>query len=174
MENYSMSHLFQPVLVTLMFSFAAAAQPVGGAPYGTRDPNTCASRKAPANGAPSVAQATAYFKCSMEYFFGDKLVLVENVTVEVGNGRRFLRSDSELKEVDPQYLIYPIRGSFDKYFCSRWPVWGGVPDKTQPNCLLSRPRNTVGVCYRTSFADWKCEMSSNAAISDTETVFGPR
>jgi len=53
-------------------------------------------------------------------------------------------------------------------------VWSGVPDKTKPNCLLSRPRNTTRVCYGTSFGDWKCELGNNAAVSDNETVFGPR
>lgn len=150
---------------------AGWAQPVSGKPYGTRDSKTCASRKEPVNSAPSAAQATAYFACTMEYLFGDKLVLVENAKIEVGNSRRFLYTDSGLREVDPKYLIYPIRGSFDKYFCS--PLSASL-QKSAPNCFLSHPRNTTGVCYRTSFGDWKCEMSDNTSIRDVETVFGPR
>jgi hypothetical protein len=170
-----MKYLLPVALLCLAATLPAAAQPGSGKRYGTRDPKTCASRKEPANGAPSAAQAVAYFNCTMEGFFGDKLTLVENVKIEVGSGRRFLRSDSELKEIDPQYLIYPIRGSFDKYFCSRWPEYrAGFPDKSQPNCLLSHPRNTTGVCYKTSFGDWKCEMGGNTSPSDWESTFGPR
>jgi hypothetical protein len=162
-------------LLGLAVGLPVMAQPGSGKPYGTRDPKICTSRKEPANGAPSVAQAIAYFNCTMESFFGDKLVLVENVQIEVGSGRRFLRSDSELKEIDPKYLIYPIRGSFDKYFCSRWPEpRSGYPDKSQPNCLLGHPRNTTGVCYKTSFADWKCELGGYTPPSEVQTAFGPK
>lgn len=150
---------------------AADAAELKGSNYGTRDPKTCPSRKEPTNGAPSAAQAATYFHCSMEYYFGDKLVLVENVKVEVGSGRKFMQSDAYLKEVDPQYMIYPIRGDFDKYFCS--PVTGRS-DTAAPNCLLSKPRNAKGFCWRTGFAEWRCEMSDNTSINDVQTVRGPK
>jgi len=102
-----MKYLLRFALLAMAVGLPTWAQPGSGKPYGTRDPKTCTSRKEPTNGAPSAAQAVTYFNCTMESFFGDKLTLVENVKIEVGNGRRFLRSDSELKEIDPNTSSIP-------------------------------------------------------------------
>ncbi len=165
-----MKNLIRFLLAATACASVASAQS-SGKPYGTRDSKTCTARKEPTKGAPSAAQAVLYFICTTERLFGDKLVLVENVKIEVGNGRRFLRSDSELPEVDPQYPIFPIRGSFDSYFCTRLV---DLLQQGSPNCILSRPRNAEGVCYRTSFGDWKCDMTNNTSYRDSVNVHGPR
>jgi hypothetical protein len=57
--------------------------------FGSREPHTCASRKAPASGALSSAQAVQYFLCGLEKDGGEYLYLATNVKIEVSKGRRF-------------------------------------------------------------------------------------
>ena len=54
------------VLLVVLSGTGGWAQSHPGAPFGARDPAACASRKAPAKGAPTVDQAKAYLFCDSE------------------------------------------------------------------------------------------------------------
>src|ERR1035438_9500274 len=79
-----------------------------GARFDTRDPQSCASRKEPAKGALTAAQAKQYWLCEAEVMVkagspeNDQLWLNTNVIVEVGKGRPFnSHTDSDDSAIDP-------------------------------------------------------------------------
>lgn len=129
-----------------------------GSKYGTRDPYSCKSTKTPASGAISAEVAAQYVICSAEGETGGMLYLLENVKVEVGNGRRFNPNSDDYADIDQKSLLYPIRGSFTRFQCgavSRGPILPNVGK----NCNSGDQPNATGVCYRTTFGDWHCSMT---------------
>ncbi|MGD0345475.1 MAG: hypothetical protein ABSA85_01900 [Terracidiphilus sp.] len=154
------------------------AQPGIGAQYFTRDPITCSSKKAPASGAPSPAQAALYVRCdpSGEGLFGGNLFLLENVKVEIGSGRPFQPgSDIGMFQIDIRQPVYPIRGSFLRYQCSSSKA---SPYKRGSNCILITTPQAAGACFKTTFGDWTCKMASVNPSSDIQleqmNVGGPQ
>jgi hypothetical protein len=155
-------------LLVVLSGTGVWAQTHPGAIFGTRDPAVCASRKAPAKGAPTVDQAKTYFRCDTELLNGI-LYLVADVKVEVApNSRPFNIQTDTTGIIDPAQPIYNIRGSFTKFACmnpatgSGWPP----PDGQWPigkNCTHSAVTNATGMCYKDSFADWHCVMMGQAA-----------
>ena len=94
------------------------------AQYGARNPASCASRKEPARGGPSAAQAIKYFTCDNEYAcdwaYRHELHLVSDVKAEIGTGRRFdITADhpTSSEGINPAELVYPIKGSFVSWTC---------------------------------------------------------
>lgn len=80
----------------MIISVSVRAQSIG-APYGTRDPKTCASTKEPARGPISSAKAKEYVTCAYEHERknADELWLIDVQQVEVGKPRPFnIREDS--------------------------------------------------------------------------------
>ena len=91
-----------------LFVFAAgalAAPATIGQRCGSREPNTCSTRKAPASGALSSAQAMQYFLCYFEKDSGETLNLAANVKIEVSKGRPFNRVSDSFTEVDPSQTV---------------------------------------------------------------------
>ncbi len=132
-------------------SWPTAVQGRIGAKYGTRDPITCpSSRKEPMRGPISAEQAKLYFLCRREEVAADGIDLIENLTLEVGNGYPW--SWSEPSDADRDSPIYPIRGSFTDYHC--W-AQHSAPGR---NCMTLDQPDAEGKCYRTSFGDWDCRM----------------
>jgi hypothetical protein len=128
-----------------------------GAAYGSRDPYRCSSTALPKTGAIDAAMARQYIVCGTEQGdAADPFWLLENVKVEVGKGvvpkgtYYVPRADQ-----DPNAKDYAIRGSLDRYLCSkvRPGTLSGSPGK---NCALWHETNASGDCYRTTFGDWKC------------------
>jgi hypothetical protein len=119
--------------------------------YGARGPATCASRKEPARGAPSVEQAVKYFICDNESLVESvdhyELHLVSDVRLEVGKGRPFdMFKDNQPADEDlnpsPRY---PIKGSFVAWTCG--PVNSSQPDK---NCMKYVVQEATGLVTRLS------------------------
>ncbi|MDQ6828988.1 MAG: hypothetical protein M3081_08995 [Gemmatimonadota bacterium] len=135
---------------------AISAQAGAGAKFGgARDPKTCADRTAPKRGAITAALAAQYVTCEEEHISSGSLYLVDDMKVQVGAGRPFqLRSDS-YNEIDPSQPVYAIRGSYVRYACS-------VPNATLgnfgKNCALYDQPHASGVCFKTTFGDWRCSM----------------
>ena len=133
-----------------------------GAKYGTRDPMTCSSKKEPAKGAPSPELATQYVICGKtgEREVSDQtLYLMQDVQVEVGNGRSFQGgglSDINMRDIDPSLPVYPIRGKYTLYRCTKLGMFGGDPGK---NCWIYDHPEAEGACYKTTFGDWSCKMA---------------
>jgi len=134
---------------------------------------TCPSTREPVSGAISVEQATLYFMCSREGTRGGPLDLVENLTLEVGQGRPASYLDSS--DIDHDSLVYPIRGSFTMYTCytpkaSPYPYLNNIGR----NCHTHDEPQATGNCYRTSFGDWRCSMPDTGIHNYRENVPPPR
>ncbi len=130
-----------------------------GDDFGTRDPALCPLRHAPDKGAPSPQQAMRYLACDTERV-GDRgalMILLGELRLQVdATGRAFdAKSDDFAVDADPAQAVYPIRGDFRIYQCSR---------STSPEYLADpghacRYRNFYGesgLCWRDIAADWHC------------------
>lgn len=129
-----------------------------GEKHGSREPRTCADKKAPARGAITAALATKYVICEREKVSGQYLYLVENVKVEVGGGRPYNpNSDLNVPEINVRLPIYAIRGSLTSYQCQEEDARFNhrAPGK---NCAKYNEPEARGDCYKTVFGDWRCYM----------------
>ena len=136
------------------------------AQYGARNPTTCPSRKEPARGGPSAAQAIKYFTCDNEYIqdwtYRHELHLVSDVKAEVGSGRQFdITADHPPSNegINPAELVYPIKGSFVSWTCG--PMETSEPGK---NCMKYTQHGATGSCYKTTSGDWYCRMIGRGAM----------
>ena len=155
----------------LCLSAAAHGQPGSGAPYGARDARSCPDTRAPARGAPSAAQAAQYVTCAQEGVFGSSssLGLVEHVRVDVGAGRPYQHVVDSFQDIDPHQLVYPIRGSFTGYQCTLLTGPNGYPNLRGHNCSVRENTHATGVCFRTTFGDWRCGMQDTSVPVNTDT-----
>jgi len=158
----------------LLIGLPAAAQTGVGAPFGARDPKTCASTAAPAHGAPSAEQARLYVMCGFEHAKGSgslgELYLTDAVTVQVGKGRPFEYGDGQ-GDIDVKAAVIPIRGAMTYYRC--YPISSGHPNGQ--SCKKTEWPKAEGECYRTSFGDWRCYMTDTvSAKADTGYFGAPR
>jgi hypothetical protein len=141
----------------------AYAQKDSGKPYGARDPHTCASRKDPAKGALSAAQALQYLSCDMEGIDGfGHLAQVADVKVEVAKGRPFNINTDSTPDIDVSELVYNIRGGLTTGYCS---IIDNTVTVAGKNCLISDQPNAVGICYKSNFGDWHCSMRDPTGTS---------
>lgn len=131
--------------------------------FGARDPRTCENTKAPARGAITAALALKYLNCQMEGIWSNDLYLVENVKVEVGGGVSYaaIMGQYSLDQIDVRTPVYPIRGSFLKYQCQDPQTAYVGPPNT--NCVTYNNPKATGYCYKTTFGDWKCNMTDRSA-----------
>ena len=136
------------------------------AQYGARNPVTCPSRKEPARGGPSAAQAIKYFTCDNEYIqdwaYRHELHLVSDVKAEVGPGRRFdIAADHPPSNegINPAELVYPIKGSFVS-----WTFGPVEASEIGRNCKRYTQQGATGSCYKTNSGDWHCRMIGRGAM----------
>ena len=140
-----------------LLSGQASAQKAG-TPYGTREPETCASSKEPTKGAPSPELIKHYLRCHIEGVgAGSNMYLLENVSVEVGKGTPFMQLDRGQRpfDADPDGLVYPIRGSYTSYQCA---VPSQIMNNFGKNCNRFENKHATGECHRSGFGDWTCNM----------------
>ena len=149
------------VLVLTFSGFAQVTHP--GADYGARDPTVCKDSKAVGSGAPSPQQAAQYVACEHDGIRANHLYLYDQVKVEIGAARRFGQlTDLNLADADTKSAVYPIRGSYRLYICEhqvnnpRLPTYNNVGK----NCSMFDNQNATGLCWKTSFGDWRCDMTS--------------
>lgn len=141
-----------------------------GAPYGSAGPRSCPDRKAPADGAPSAAQAAAYAACELEGESSQMLYLVDKLVVtDVGKPRTYNPLESVMSQIDVDRPVYAIRGSYDGYQCrliaTSTLVDMGPKYQKGANCNLYRNVDATGDCYVDTFGDWHCRMvDSNAKM----------
>jgi hypothetical protein len=131
-----------------------------GADYGGRDPVTCPDRSAPRRGPITAALAARYVACQAEAISADgRLRLVDSLNVQVGRPRPFLITTDRRDDIDPSQPVYPIRGSFIEYACiaTRWNT-GGHSMYAGKNCSVTRSPEARGICWKTTFADWRCDL----------------
>ena len=120
--------------------------------YQTREPRLCK----PVNSPPTTGQAAALVQCTMDQDRPTGLFLMQEVMVQIGAPRNYLVDiDGELLAIDPTALVYPLVGSLKHYWCS--PVGIGYP--AGKNCTLSPMPQAAGKCWKTTFGDWKCNLT---------------
>ena len=139
--------------------------------FGTsRKPQSCPSRAEPKTGAISVEQAKMYFTCHVEKgdtFDGNisDLSLVTNLKLQVApksrraNDADVFRAAGQSISLDRNKPLYDIRGSYTSYFCGRTQPY--VQDGT--NCLASNMSAGKGICFKDTFGDWFCLMTSSGS-----------
>jgi hypothetical protein len=145
------------------------AQQGVGKQYGSRDPQTCSMKKAPAAGAPTADQAKTYVTCYAEHISFGNLFLVSDVMVQVGKGRPFNKTTDSMAGIDPAQPVFDIRGSFTGYQCEPLgkmvgtTMYGPAAGK---NCTAHDEPKAEGICYKDTFGDWHCLMSDATAVAD--------
>lgn len=156
-------------IIFLLGSFSATfAQNGIGEKYEARDPKTCADTKKPTRGAISAAQATEYIICGKEKDEGGHLTLVENLKVQLGAATPFNRDTfGYAPDVDAKFPVYPFRASLDMYQCNE--VSDSIENRGKSCTVYVRPKAT-GVCVKTTFGDWRCELSG-FDVGDAERKF---
>lgn len=170
MKNITHSNLFLAASLTLLVVVTLAAQAnAQGAAFGTRDPLTCQPYTAN-----SMTQDTSgkLFRCSNEVVTGDYIYLIENLTIQVGAARKALSSDS-YHDLDPNAMVYPIRGSFTRYQCSKVFNIDSSHTNVGTNCAAYPQPRAEGTCYRTTFGDWQCKMFDRVTDSSTARMHVP-
>lgn len=140
-------------MLAMGLSAPAMAQSAG-TKYGTREPTKCPSVTTPKNGPPSAAAIKQLVMCNSERDLGQSIYLMDNVQVQVGASRRYVAADALLTtDADTKAPEYPIRGSFTEVSCIRQFAWSSFKGK---NCTTTHITEDHGVCWRTTFGDWRC------------------
>jgi hypothetical protein len=142
-------------------SGGGSAAEVSGPPtfnqtYQARNPRVCAKVTSP----PNAAQAAALVQCSTETDTSGSmtpmLTLVTDLQVEVGAPRNFIPGPDSRPDIDPSAKVYPIRGKGVMWQCN--PA-AGFP--AGQNCYsYPAAAGGQGACYKTTFGDWTCRMST--------------
>lgn len=156
-------------LIIIGASNSILAQSEIGKKYNARDPRPCSETPSKTK-APTIAEAVASVICNSEHEAGiETLFLVDEVKVtQIGKGTPYKRGAyANISDIDLDYLIYPIRGSYKKYQCTLSD--GKTPEKS---CLLSNETKAEGNCYKNTFGQWKCGLS-DLTVKDSIKVFPP-
>lgn len=124
--------------------------------YQSRNPRVCAKMMNP----PNAAQAAALVQCSTESDTSGSMTplitLLTDVEVEIGAPRDFILGPDNRSDIDPKAKVYPIRGKGTMWQC--FPA-AGYP--AGQNCLTyPAAAGGQGTCYKTTFGDWTCRMST--------------
>lgn len=157
--------------IVLLGAFnSTLAQPGIGAEFAARDPRTCKDKTQPRSGALSAEQAKEYLICDTEGLV-NQLYLIDEVTVQVAPGRRYNpNEDINFPDIDLKFLIYPIRGSYKSYSCSRIDL---ERSNLKRNCMIYDEPHAKGACYKDSFGDWRCGMTDVSTGQFTEYNVAP-
>jgi len=146
-----------------IWSQHAAAMPGDASAWGARDPGACPSIALKA--APSHAEVETMVRCKHEGIAsaGGELRLMENLNVAVGESIPFVAAYNAyvMPEADARSRVYPIRGSFTWVICKTRhdaAIYGN-PAK---NCYETDVADAKGVCWKTSFSDWRCLLNGSA------------
>jgi hypothetical protein len=127
--------------------------------YASRDARRCVSLTTP----PNQAQAAALIQCTMEVANTIGVKLMQNVNIQIGAPRAFQPdTDGTLKDIDIQAPIFPLSGSATAYFCNSVAYGLYHPGS---NCTVTPMQQAAGVCWRTTFGDWKCNLSGPTPAS---------
>jgi hypothetical protein len=152
------------VISTLVLTQEAAALAGDATPYGARNPVAC--RSIALSSAPTPAQAAEMVRCNHESINSGsgELWLIENLRITVGGAMPFVTAYNQwsMPEADVRSRVYPLRGSFMRSVCKSRRDAGiyGNPDL---NCYESDSADAKGVCWKTSFGDWRCLLTGAAS-----------
>lgn len=154
----SIRHTFALSIAIALASIATdtAVFAQSDAVFGTRNIQVCS----PVTSKPSLEEAAKLVQCGRESKTARDMVLLENVHVQMGGGQPYnFQAHSRLTGVDTTSEIYPIRGSYTYFDCSRISVMPIIhSDNTGKNCFSVSQPNATGYCWQTTFGDWQCSM----------------
>ena len=142
----------------LMIQISTAS---GGAKevYGAREPEQCPAISA--QSIPTHEQIVALVRCSTEREIGGELRLLKDVMVEQGKPREYnAKTDANARNVDIDYRLTPIRGSFTWHVCE--PRTSRLVEDPDRNCKETPVPKAEGFCWVTTFGDWQCAMSGQS------------
>ena len=121
--------------------------------FGSRSPRRCGVVSTP----PNAQQAAALIQCGYERTSHDFISLVEQVRVHMGGSRPFNAfADGYATDIDASAKVLPIRGSSITYMCGA--ISDMAPSNRGKNCVTERNMDAKGICWRTTFHDWRCSM----------------
>ncbi|MGI8509128.1 MAG: hypothetical protein ACR2MQ_07375 [Gemmatimonadaceae bacterium] len=118
--------------------------------------------------------------CELEGETGSgSLFLVESVRVQVGAGRPYQHVVDSFEDIDPHQSVYPIRGASTSYVCGALytpqQIAAGWASNRGKNCSGYQHEQMTGVCYTTTFADWRCNFGGGVdAAPATNNVAPPQ
>ena len=146
------------------------AQAGTGAPYGARDPQTCTADNSKTL---TVDEARKLFMCFNEVVTGDYLYLIEGLNMTLGAPRKIIPTTDTYDAIDADAPVYPIRGSFTRYQCSRQYNIDASHTNVGTNCNAYPQPRAEGICYKTKFGDWSCKMFDHVTDSYSAKMHVP-
>lgn len=143
-------------LPLLVLSASAAPAADDPAHYGTRASAVCEDRSQPEGDTPmTVELATRYVRCGIDAFSLSYLYLAENIKLQLGKPRPYRMEEDYLRSnIDTDALVWPVRGSYDRYQCMKVADYGAGT-----NCNYYEKPKATGACYKDLFGDWHCSLS---------------
>lgn len=139
--------------------------------WGARKAATCPDvRKVP-----SAAVAAQLVRCGLESqsMANGQSRLIEDLQIEVGGPTRFaiMYNIFVMPEADPSKTVYPIRSSWTWSVCILR-ADAKLSGDANLNCRETPVTQGKGVCWQTTFGDWKCTMNGTSGL--TQTKLRPR
>ena len=112
---------------------------------------------------PDQTEAELLIICSgnQDDFGHAKVYRTYNVHLQVAKPRAYAYGDPGGDAIDPEAPVYPIRGMKTTAVCS--PVSAYMQNEGK-NCSEFDWKGD-GICYRTSFGDWKCQLPGTRMAS---------
>lgn len=156
-------------LITFGASNSIFAQNGIGKKYNSRDPRPCSKTPSP-NAKPTIAEAVASVICNGEHEAGiETLYLYEDVVVtQIAKGTPYKGDIANATDIDLDFLVYPIRGSFKKYQCTL----STPTNEPVKSCNLYENTDAEGRCFKNTFGQWRCSMS-DSTVRDSTKAFPP-
>ncbi len=121
----------------------------------------------PRTGPLSPEQAHAYAICGQEKDYrggSENLFLIGQVQVQVSKGRPYEHIRDSFQQIDPSKPVYDIRGTSVRYSCA---LPNSYPDDRR--CRRTVDAHDKGICYQTTFNEWKCTWVDVDAPVSTDT-----
>lgn len=138
--------------------------PIINPAFGARMPRKCN----PVRHVPSEAEAAALVQCATEKggeagAFRPMIYLWQNIRIQMGTSRPYAyNADSHNSSIDTTSKVYPIRVTGDQLSCTG-----------KATCLTSHADNSEGICYKTTFGDWKCSFSQVFGVTKSQVDLPP-
>lgn len=156
-------------------SGAGAGDPMSGPPtfnekFQARNPRVCRAVTTP----PTPEEAKALVQCNYEAHsimdgYSANLVLTTDVQVQIGRPRPFTIGVSSDPQTDTKAMVYDLRGQATEWSCA--PAAGIYAPGENCSRFAGAPGGT-GECWRTTFGDWKCDMTIGGG-TETRRVKAP-
>jgi hypothetical protein len=160
---------FLVIVSCLLWSGQVFALNGSGAEWGARDPGRCNSLEIET--APTPDQVVEMLRCKHEVALATgELWLMENIQVSVGKATPFVEAygDYVMDDGDTESTAYNIRGSFTWAVC-KTKVDAAKYGDADLNCYEQDVPEAKGVCWKTTFGDYRCRFVGSVAATRPST-----